>query len=86
MHIGANPDHGCGDGCPGRRVGLLVPSTQVGTDAQVPQSAIDGNQLVFSLGFNRLSKLSMGQARQLGEHSKVAGMGLDFVRVGHEVD
>jgi len=31
------------DGCPGCQVGLLVPSSQVGMDAQVPQSVIDGS-------------------------------------------
>ena len=46
---------------------LLVPSTKTGMDAQVPQSAIDGSQLVFSLGFIRVSELSVGKVRQLGE-------------------
>ena len=76
--IGANPEHGCGDGCPGHRVGLLAPSTPVGMDAWVHQSVIDGSQLIFGLGFNGLSKLSMGQARWLGEHSKSCWHGFRF--------
>jgi len=35
---------------------------------------------------NRLSKLFMGQARQLGEHSNIVGVGSDFIGVGHGVD
>ena len=84
--VGANPEHWCGDGCPGHQVGLLFPSTQAGMDAWVPWSVIDGSWLVYSPRFNRLSKLSVGQARWLGEHLEVAGMGSDFIRVDHEAD
>ena len=35
LRIGANPEH-CRDRCPECQVGLLVPSTQAGTDAWVP--------------------------------------------------
>ena len=80
MCIGANPEHGCGDRCQGTGWGLLAPSTQAGMDAQVPQ-------LALGPGFNGLSELSEGQARQLGRAlERLLAWVRGFIRVGCDAD
>jgi len=60
-------------------VGVVHPKYSSRDNAQVRES-------VFSPGFNRLSKLSEGQARQLKVFEVWLMWVRGFVRVGHEAD
>jgi len=68
---------------------VLAQNTEVGTDAWVPQSAIDGSWLVFGTGLSGSSKLSMDKMRWLEgcqELQWTVGMGLGFIGIDWEVD
>ena len=56
---GFAPHHGWGGYLDAHRVLVLAQNTEVGMDAQVHQSVIDGSWLVFSPGLLELSKLPM---------------------------